>query len=135
MAYAVAGNTAAAALSAKYDGRKCWRWYISETEARDTSTFTLYGAPSVGTITLLRSALTAGTGTTVRPEVGRGTGWTDGTIDEISRAASAAALAEITTNVRYTRDNADELVIRTSANNATADHTVVTEIVIFEGHL
>lgn len=135
MAYAVAGNTAAAALSAKYDGRKCWRWYITETEARDTSTFTLYGAPSVGTITLLRSALTAGTGTTVRPEVGRGTGWTDGTIDEISRAASAAAVAEILTNVRYTRDNADELVIRTSANNATADHTVVTEVVIFEGHL
>lgn len=135
MAYAVTGNTAAAATMTKIDGRRCWRWYISETQARDTSEFTLYGAPSVGTITLLRSAKTAGTGTTVRPEIGRGAGWTDSTIDEISRAGSAAAVAEILTNVRYTRNDADELVIRTSANNSTADHTVVTEVVIFEGHL
>jgi len=135
MAYAVTGNTAAAAQKAKYDNRTCWRWYITETQARDTSTFTLYGAPSVGTITLLRSAKTAGTGSTVRPEIGRGVGWSDGSIEEIGRAGSAAAVSEILTNVRYTRNDADELEIRTSVNNAATDHTVLTEIVIFEGHL
>lgn len=133
MAYAVTGNTAADALSEVFNGRRCWRWRVTETEASSGSEFTLYGVPSVGTITLINSKLTPGSGTTVQPEVGRGASWVDDSIDDIGRI-DAAGRAREEQNRRYTLNAGQAFVVRTQVNSGSADNTVVTEITIYAGH-
>ena len=114
------------------DGRSYIVYTIIESEARDTSEYELPDVPFIGTIVLLVSKLVSGTGTTIQPEIGTSSGWTDSTIDEVGRITSAAAFINEGSNLRCAAPEGS-LWVRSSPNNAAADHVIQTVIVVLEG--
>ncbi len=114
-------------------GRATYRWTVSETGAAPTDTFTLTGAPAVGTVVLYRANLTAGTGVTINPRLGRTLAFTTTTNDVIGVSATTAALINDGTNLKYSRLTAGKIFGRSLPSNAAADHAISTEIVIVEG--
>jgi len=114
-------------------GRATYRWTIAETGAAPTDTFTITGAPAVGTITLYRANLTAGTGVTINPRLGRTVGFTTTTNDVIGVSATTAALINDGTNLKYSGLTQSKIFGRSLPSNAAADHSISTEIVIVEG--
>jgi hypothetical protein len=114
-------------------GRATYRWTISETGAAPTDTFTITGAPAVGTVTLYRANLTAGTGVTINPRLGRTLAFTTTTNDVIGVSATTAALINDGTNLKYSGLTAGKIYGRSLPSNAAADHSVSTEIVVIEG--
>lgn len=115
-------------------GRAHYRWTVVETGAAPTDTFTLPGAPSVGTLTLYRANLTAGTGTTINPRLGRTVGFATTTNDVIGVNSTTAALINDASNLRYAGLVASNIFGRSYPDNAAADHSITSEIEIVEGH-
>ena len=114
-------------------GRATYRWTISETGAAPTDTWTITGAPAVGTVTLYRANLTAGTGVTINPRLGRTLAFTTSTNDVIGVSATTNALINDGTNLKYSGITAGKIFGRSLPSNAAADHSISTEIVIVEG--
>jgi hypothetical protein len=114
-------------------GRATYRWTIAETGAAPTDTWTITGAPAVGTITLYRANLTAGTGVTINPRLGRTLAFTTTTNDVIGVSATTNALVNDGTNLKYSGLTAGKIFGRSLPSNAAADHAISTEIVIVEG--
>ena len=114
-------------------GRATYRWTVSETGAAPTDTWTITGAPAIGTITLYRANLTAGTGVTINPRLGRTLAFTTTTNDVIGVSATTAALINDGTNLKYSGLTAGKVYGRSLPSNAAADHSISTEIVIVEG--
>jgi hypothetical protein len=114
-------------------GRAHYRWTVSETGAAPTDTWTITGAPAVGTVTLYRANLTAGTGVTINPRLGRTLAFTTTTNDVIGVSATTAALINDGTNLKYSGLTAGKIYGRSLPSNAAADHAVSTEIVVVEG--
>jgi hypothetical protein len=115
-------------------GRAHYRYKVVETEASPTSTFTLPGAPSVGTFTLYRANLTAGTGTTINPRLGRTVAFATGTNDVIGVNTTTNAFINDASNLRYAGLVASNIFGRSYPDNAAADHSITSEIEIVEGH-
>ena len=114
-------------------GRNTYRWTVAETGAAPTDTFTITGAPPVGTISLYRANLTAGTGITINPRVGRTLAFTTATNDVIGVSATTAALINDGTPLKYSGLTNGNVYGRSLPSNAAADHSISTEIVIIEG--
>ena len=114
-------------------GRATYRWTISETGAAPTDTWTITGAPAVGTISLYRANLTAGTGVTINPRLGRTLAFTTTTNDVIGVSTTVAALVNDGTALKYSGLTSGKIFGRSLPSNAAADHSVSTEIVIVEG--
>lgn len=114
-------------------GRATYRWTISETGAAPTDTFLITGAPAIGTVMLYRANLTAGTGVTINPRLGRTAAFTTTTNDVIGVSATTAALINDGTPLKYSGLTAGNIYGRSLPSNAAADHAVSTEIVIVAG--
>jgi len=117
-------------------GRYIWRVSFTETEASSTSQWTVSDGslPLSGTIILYTATRTAGTGTTIQPEIGRATGWTINTQDHIARQTSAAAHIHDSTGAIYALVTASPALFgRSTPNSAVADHTIYTELLIIDG--
>lgn len=115
-------------------GRAHYRWTVSETGAAPTDTFTLTGAPAIGTVVLYRATLTAGTGVTINPRLGRTAAFTTTTNDVIGVSATTAALINDGTQLKYAGLTGAKIYGRSLPSNGAADHSVSTEIVVVEGH-
>ncbi len=114
-------------------GRRTWLITVSETLAASGSEFSIFGLPIVGTIVRYGATLTAGTGTTINPILGRASGFAANTQDWIgTQTTTGAHIADIT-NLRYRLTSAGTLYVRSTVNSATADHTILTEIEVVEG--
>lgn len=118
------------------DGKRVFVVRIAETEAAPASEATIDGSkiPRIGTITSYRATLTAGTGATIQPALGRKAAFTASTQEHIGSQASAAAHIRDISGIRYNLGSQDNLIVRSTPNNAAADHTIGTELVITEGH-
>lgn len=114
-------------------GRATYRWTVAETGAAPTDTWTITGAPAVGTISLYRANLTAGTGVTINPRLGRTLAFTTLTNDVIGVSATTAALINDGTPLKYSGLTQASIFGRSLPSNAAADHSILTEIVIVEG--
>lgn len=114
-------------------GRATYRWTVAETGAAPTDTFTLTGAPAVGYVALYRANLTAGTGVTINPRLGRTLAFATTTNDVIGVSATTAALINDGTPLKYSGLTAGKLYGRSLPSNAAADHSISTEIVVVEG--
>jgi hypothetical protein len=115
------------------NGRRHFRWTISEVEAATSSEFIITGAPQIGTLVLYNATRTAGTGTTINPLLGRAAAFASGTQNHIATNATTAAHIGDASNVRYSGLVSGEIFVRNNPNNVTADHSISTEIVIVEG--
>lgn len=115
-------------------GRAHYRWTVAETGAAPADTFTLTGAPTVGTVVLYKANLTAGTGVTINPRLGRTAAFTTTTNDVIGVNSTTAALINDASNLRYAGLTGAKIYGRSLPSNGAADHSVSTEIVVAEGH-
>jgi hypothetical protein len=114
-------------------GRTHYRWTVNETLASQTTEFVIAGAPLVGTMTLYEAKLTAGTGTLINPRIGRTAGFALTDVGARTNATTAARIDDAA-SVRYT-STTGKLYCRNYPNNAAADHSISTEIVIVAGHI
>lgn len=128
MAYSVQVSSAPRTV----DGRSYIVYTVLETDARDTSEYTLPDVPFIGTVVLCVSKLVSGTGTTVQPEIGNRASWSDSTIHEVGRVTSAASFINEGSNLRFQAPEVD-LFVRSTPNSAAQDHAIETVIVILEG--
>lgn len=127
-------STVVGPVTSVIKGRNHYRWTVSETGAAPTDTFTLTGAPTTGTVTLYKANLTAGTGVTINPRLGRTLAFTTTTNDVIGVNSTTAALINDASNLRYVGLTAGKIYGRSLPSNAAADHSVSTEIEVVEGH-
>lgn len=122
-------------------GRLHLRIEIAETEAAAGSEWS-YGdgageyLPEIGTITSYQAKLTAGTGTTIAPRLGKATGWSDDTQNQITQSPTASAQHHDQSLVRYTAAaGARPAIFGKSTVDAAADNSIATIIELVEGHL
>jgi hypothetical protein len=113
-------------------GRTIYLVTLTETEAAAGSEATITGLPVKGTILSYKATLTAGTGTTIDPVIGRAAAFTVSTQNHIASNDAAAAHVHNQDPVRY-YSSTGTLYIRSTPNNATADHSITTEILIADG--
>lgn len=113
--------------------RTHYHWTVAETLASQTTEFVIAGAPLVGTMTLYQAKLTAGTGTLLNPRIGRSAGFALTDLGAHTSTLTAAVIDDAT-NLRYTSTDG-KLHVRNYPNNATADHSISTEIEIVAGHI
>lgn len=117
--------------------RRAWIVRCTETDAAATSEWTIPNSaqlPEFGTITLYKADLTAGTGTTIQPKVGRATGPTAATMDWVGQISAAAAYINDATPLRYSGLGDGRVLYIRSTVDAGADNAISTEITIVEGH-
>ena len=127
MAYAASVTKTTTTIS----GRRIFKIVVAETDAATSSEFEITGLPEVCTMILYRATKTAGTGTTIAPVGGATTGFAVSTQNENFSISAAAHVSESTqVPLRLT---SNKLVIRSTANDATADHSISTLITIVEG--
>ena len=113
-------------------GRRYFIVTLTETEARDTSEATITGLPVIGRILDVHATKTAGTGATIDPEAGRAAAWTDLTQNEIWQNGSAAAHIDAQPGKPY-YSSTGTIYWRSTPSDATADHSITTQITIVEG--
>ena len=135
MAYTVTGNTTPANVrQTRSEAGRQLVFDVSEIEAAAGSEFSIGGLPPVGTIVAYKATLTAGTGTTVNPSVGSAASFTT----TGSAAARQGHVATNTTTAAHVNDRtplpyhapSGTLYFRSAPNDLTADHTILTRIVI-----
>lgn len=102
---------------------------ILETEARDTSEFSITGLPPYGTIVLYKATLSSGTGTAIQPKIGRAEGFSTTSLDLVGTQESASSYINDAAPLYFVSPTGT-LYIRSSPNSSVADHTIRTEIVI-----
>ena len=127
MAYAATVTKTSTTIS----GRRIYLISVAETEAATGSEFEITGLPEICTLVSYRATKTAGTGTTIAPTGGATTGFAASS-QNANFAISAAAHVNESTRVPL-RLTGNKLVIRSTANDATADHSISTLITIAEG--
>ena len=117
-------------------GRKIVRITFVETGATSTSEWSVSDGmiPSIGTVKLYKADLTAGTGTTIQPKMGRATAPTVDTQDWIGQISPAAGAINDAAPLYYA-GLTGTIYGRSTPNNAAGDHTIYTEIEIVEGHI
>jgi hypothetical protein len=115
------------------DGRKHVLASIVETGARDTTEVACTGVPVIGQILSYKATLTAGTGTTINPIVGRAASVAASTQNHVLTLGTTAAHVHErnSTSVYYSSTGA--LYVRSRPNSSATDHAISTEILIVEG--
>lgn len=119
-------------VTGSVSGRAVYTVTLTETEAAAGSEATITGLPQRGTIISYKATLTAGTGTTIDPVGGRAAAFVASTQNHIFSNGTAAAHIHNQDPVRY-YSSTGTLYIRSTPNNAAADHTITTEILIVDG--
>jgi len=104
-----------------------------DADNNDESTI-IEGLPEVGEIVLVNSHLVSGTavpGATIQTEIGRAAAWVADTSDEVWDAGAALAAGRINTapDQRYYAPG-KAWYLRSQCSDATADHTIQTEILV-----
>jgi hypothetical protein len=123
-----------------HGGRRFIHLTFTETEAAATSEWSVTGLPRCLTLTRYNATLTAGTGTTINPKLGRATGWSASTQDDIGTNSTTAAHINDNTKLAFvllaavTGDDKGTLFGCSQANNAAADHSISTELTFVVGH-
>ena len=128
MAYAAAVTVTEKTIS----GRRYKLFTIAETEAAATSEFELTSVFPMGQILVYRATLTAGTGTTINPIIGSAAAFTAATQAEHGTLSTTAAHVNEQDPLIYSSTDGG-IFIRSTANDATADHSISTLILIGEG--
>jgi hypothetical protein len=113
-------------------GRTVYVITIVETEAADTSEATIPDVPRNGRIMDVTATLASGTGTTIDTEIGRAAGWADSGQDQVWQNGVASAHVDAQPGKPYFSATGT-LYMRSSPNNAAANHTITTQVVIVEG--
>lgn len=131
-AWAVYSATVTVTTS-KAQGVRAWTVTIVETDAAAASEWSVVGLPAVGTITHYQSTLVSGTGTTIAPTLGKTTGWTASTQNEISIQGTAAAHFNDQTRARYNLGTTST-IFGISTVDAGTDNVVHTTFTVVEGH-
>lgn len=131
---AEAAATVEVAQIARAGGRDQVMVTIAETSASSASEVTISGLPRCGVIVSYRATLSAGTGTTIHPVVGLAAGFATSTQDHLATATTTAAFVNEQGATAFCSADG-KLYVRSTPNNAAADHTITTQIVIVEGAL
>ena len=121
----------------RISGRRGWRITFTETEAGSSDEWSVAGLPQRFTIVSTKVEITAGTnqGTaTTQTATGRATGWTNPSNDHVGKQSVAAVVMNDQENLRV-QLLTDTLYGSSNCSDATADHTILTELWIVEGWL
>ena len=122
-------------------GRRHFQVLITESEAGAATETALVDSagtsadvqlPAVGRIAWVKATLTGGSGTTIDPRIGRASGWTASTQDDIHENGAAAAHIATEPNAPSTL-GADADLYWQSVVDAGADNTTSIELMIVEG--
>ena len=111
-------------------GHKAKLISIAEAETAATSEWSAAIGWAEYTIVSYRATLTAGTGTTVNPRLGRATGWTASTQDDVGTNVTTAAHIDDPTKLYVV---AGPTLYGVSQVSAAADNVVATEIIVLAG--
>lgn len=128
MPYAATDTTTRLTVS----GRRQWIIEVSETEAAAASEFSISNLPKLCTLRAYKATLTAGSGTTINPKLGNGSGFTVSTQEHLATNSTTAAHINDNTAVRLHLPDG-VLYVRNSVD-ADTDNSISTVIVITEGH-
>ena len=115
-----------------FNRRNAWFVNVVETlTAAATERAIDGGFPVDGTIVHYEATLTAGTGTTIQPQLARTAGvTTTSDVDHIGTQSSALARINDDTNMVYQNLPTGILYLVTTPNDATADHTITTDFIV-----
>lgn len=131
MAYAA---TATVAENRTISGRRYVVVTISESDASATDEWSVQLPFSVGQIVLYNATLTGGAGNTINPRLGRASGWTANTQDDLATNNSTAANIQDQSKLAFYIDSGGTLYGVSQVDTGT-DNTIETEIHIVEGVL
>lgn len=126
------------------DGHRYYFVSFSETECAPADQWSVSGLPYIGAIIHYKATLTAGTGMTIAPSLGRAPTFTVGTKDvntqdsvgDLSPAAVSfddAGPLVYHSAVQALADDTVTIYGYSTPNNPAADHTIYTEFVVIEG--
>jgi len=106
---------------------------ITETEAATGSEYS-FELPGQGPweIVLFQATLTAGTGTTIQPKLGKVTAWAANSQNVIATQAASAVSVLDETQITFSLTSGQTVFGRSLANDLTADHSITTLIVFRE---
>lgn len=130
---ALAAQAASTCIVTTYyiDGRRHALLTIDETSARDTTEVACAGVPLCGQVVRVDSALSAGTGTAVRPRVGKSASFVADSIDQILVTDNSAATVSEPGSGPYC--GVSTLYVRTGVNSTATDHAITTNIIVLSG--
>ncbi len=126
---------AASATIKKYTkgGRLHVRVTVVETDSTASTEWSQQMPSPLWRIVSYKATLTAGTGTTINPILGRAAAFSADTQDHLGTNSGTAAHINDQTALVIDLLDASLLVGRSTANDATADHDISTEILLVEG--
>lgn len=113
-------------------GRRYHLVVVSETSTSNGDEWSVDNMPSQGTITHYQATLTAGSGSTIAPELGHATGWTVSTQDEIAVQSPAAAHINEATQAPFS--SSSQTIYVRSQVDAGSDNTIETAFTVVDGH-
>ncbi len=87
------------------------------------------------TMKLFHSVLTAGTATTIQPELGIKAGWAADDIDHVVTASAADAAQRIQDEVRIVTTEDPPILLYRSQPNAGADNSISTRVTVAVGQV
>jgi len=130
MAYAAVENNHEIRV---HSGRRYLYVKVSETEASSAAgaEFSFKMPFTEATLVKYKATLTAGTGTTINPKLGKATGWTASTQNDIGTNSTTAA--HIDDESKVTFYSAGVVFVHSQANNAATNHSITTEMIFIEG--
>lgn len=118
----------------RISGRRYLIVTVTETEAAAASEYEVTGWPfPIATLVSFKATLTAGTGTTINPSMGKSTGWTANTQDHIGTQTTTAAHIDDDSHVTF--HNGSKSLYVKSGVDAGADNSISTVIVFAEGQV
>lgn len=118
-----------------YNGDNYYRAVITEDNGGAASEWSASGFPAIGTVILTRVTPAFGTSVTVRPSLGRVTGFVVGDANEIGTVQTAAATIRETQPLPYSGlDDQGRIFGHTGYNAAGLDNDATIEIIVKEGN-
>lgn len=132
MAYAATTSISTQTIS----GRRHFFVTITETEAGTASEWSLSELPRLGTVVHWESHITAGSGSTLQPKLGKETAWTVDTVDHVYTQADARSLILSDAAIRYDLSGATDpqTLYGVSGVDSGSDNSITTKLIIVEGH-
>lgn len=131
MAYAA---TVAVSYKGAVNGRETFLVTITETEAAAASEWSVTGLPDIGTITHYQATLTAGSGATINPILGKAASFSADTQNHIATNTNTAVHINDGARTPYTLQGGAGTIYGRSTVNAGADNSISTLFVVVEGH-
>lgn len=123
--------TVTKAAESTSDGRAMTVFTVAGTSVGASSEFEIDNIPEIGSIVLFQAELVSGTGTTLQPEIGSVTSWTDDTDDEVDVVDTALAWHNIHTTTHYYAPG-NSLFVR-PVPDAGSDNVVAFKVGIVSG--